>query len=33
MQPDIEVNLDDKDATWRFIVEKYGKIVKEWALE
>ena len=25
MQPDIEVNLDDKDAAWQFIVEKYGK--------
>jgi C-terminal processing protease CtpA/Prc len=24
MQPDIEVNLDDKDAAWQFIVEKYG---------
>ena len=29
MQPDIEVNLDDKDAVWQFIVEKYGKIAKE----
>lgn len=26
MQPDIEVNLDDKDATWQFIVGKYGKV-------
>lgn len=25
MQPDIEINLDDKDAAWQFIVEKYGK--------
>ena len=24
MQPDIEVNLDDKDAAWQFIVEKFG---------
>ena len=24
MQPDIEVNLDDKDAAWTFIIEKYG---------
>ena len=24
MMPDIEVNLDDKDATWQFIVGKYG---------
>ena len=21
---DIEVNLDDKDAAWQFVVEKYG---------
>ena len=28
MLPDIEVNLDDKDAAWQFIVEKYGKNVK-----
>lgn len=25
MQPDVEVNLDNKDAVWQFIVEKYGK--------
>ena len=25
MLPDIEVNLDDKDAAWQFIVDKYGK--------
>ena len=25
MQPDIELNLEDKDAAWQFIVEKYGK--------
>lgn len=24
MQPDIEVNLDDEDASWKFVVEKYG---------
>ena len=24
MQPDIEVNLDDKDAAWQFIIEKFG---------
>ena len=24
MQPDIEVNLDDKDAAWKFIIDKYG---------
>lgn len=29
MQPDIEVNLDDKDAVWQFIVEKYGKRAKD----
>ena len=28
LQPDIEVNLDDKDAAWQFIVEKYGKSEK-----
>ena len=25
MQPDVEVNLDNKDAAWQFIVEKYRK--------
>ena len=25
MQPDIEVNLDNKDAAWQFIIEKYRK--------
>jgi hypothetical protein len=29
MQPDIEVNLDDKDAAWQFIIEKYGKSDKK----
>jgi len=29
MQPDIEVNLDDKDAAWQLIVEKFGKSTKE----
>ena len=24
MQPDVEVNLDDKDAAWKFVIEKYG---------
>jgi hypothetical protein len=24
MQPDIEVNLDDKDAAWKFVIDKYG---------
>ena len=24
MQPDMEVNLDDKDAAWQFIIEKFG---------
>lgn len=24
MQPDIEVNLEDKDAAWKFVIEKYG---------
>ena len=24
LQPDIEVNLDDWDASWNFIIEKYG---------
>ena len=24
LQPDIEVNLDDKDATWKLVIEKYG---------
>ena len=24
MQPDVEVNLDDKDASWNFIIEEYG---------
>ena len=28
MQPDIEINLDDKDAAWQFIVEKFGKSEK-----
>jgi C-terminal processing protease CtpA/Prc len=26
MQPDVEVNLDDKEAVWQFIVKKYGKM-------
>lgn len=29
LQPDIEVNLDNKDAAWQFVVEKYGKSAKE----
>ena len=24
MEPDIKVNLDDKDASWRYIIENYG---------
>ena len=24
MQPDVEVNLDDKDASWDYIIKKYG---------
>jgi hypothetical protein len=24
MQPDVEVNLDDKDVSWDFIIKKYG---------
>ncbi|MBQ6965013.1 MAG: hypothetical protein IJP82_04910 [Bacteroidaceae bacterium] len=24
LQPDIEVNLDDKDVAWKFVIEKYG---------
>ena len=25
MEPDIKVNLDDKDASWKYILENYGK--------
>jgi uncharacterized protein YbaP (TraB family) len=24
LRPDVEINLDDKDAAWRYIVEQYG---------
>ena len=24
LRPDVEIDLDDKDATWRYIVEQYG---------
>jgi hypothetical protein len=24
MEPDVKVNLDDKDASWRYIIENYG---------
>lgn len=29
MQPDIEVSLEDKDAAWQYIVERYGKRAKQ----
>jgi hypothetical protein len=25
MQPDVEVCLDDKDATWQYIIKKFGR--------
>ena len=24
MEPDVKVNLDDKDASWQYIIEHYG---------
>jgi hypothetical protein len=24
LRPDIEIDLDDKDAAWKFVIEKYG---------
>ena len=28
MMPDVKVNLDDKDAAWKFIIDNYGRKMK-----
>ena len=28
MTPDVKVNLDDKDAAWKYIIDNYGRKMK-----